>query len=147
MIRKFSQTDLDQVIDAWLLAGKDEYTYLPDFQTLTPQKAKTIFAESIQSECNIWVAELDDEIAGYMAINKSFIDRLYIRPANQRTGIGRLFIEYAKAISPSGLELYTHQQNLRARDFYEKYGFVAVEFGISPPPESMPDVKYQWRSK
>lgn len=147
MIRKFSQTDLDQVIDAWLLAGKDEYTYLPDFQTLSPEKAKKLFAESIQSECDIWVAEFDNEIAGYMAINKSFIDRLYIRPANQRSGIGQLFIDHAKAISPIGLELYTHQQNHRARDFYEKCGFVAIEFGISPPPESMPDVKYQWKPK
>ena len=27
----------------------------------------------------------------------------------------------------------------------EKQGFVAVRFGLSPPPESVPDVRYQWR--
>ena len=27
---------------------------------------------------------------------------------------------------------------------FEKHGFVAVKFGISPPPESAPDVEYAW---
>jgi hypothetical protein len=32
-----------------------------------------------------------------------------------------------------------------ARSFYEKQGFVAVYSGVSPPPESEPDVEYRWR--
>jgi hypothetical protein len=40
--------------------------------------------------------------------------------------------------------LATLQVNLPARAFYEKNGFKAIEFGISPPPESEPDVKYEW---
>jgi hypothetical protein len=28
---------------------------------------------------------------------------------------------------------------------YEKHGFKAVKFGLSPPPESAPDVEYRWR--
>jgi hypothetical protein len=48
-------------------------------------------------------------------------------------------------VSPSGLELRTHQENHAARALYEKQGFVAVGFGLSPPPESAPDVEYHWR--
>ncbi len=29
--------------------------------------------------------------------------------------------------------------------FYEKNGFIAEKYGISPPPESEPDVEYHWR--
>ena len=33
-----------------------------------------------------------------------------------------------------------------SRAFYEKYGFTAEKFGVSPPPESEPDVEYHWRN-
>ena len=39
---------------------------------------------------------------------------------------------------------HTHQQHAQARAFCEKHGFRAVKFGISPPPESEPDVEYHW---
>jgi ribosomal protein S18 acetylase RimI-like enzyme len=48
-------------------------------------------------------------------------------------------------LSPNGLELHTHQENESACAFYEKHGFAAVKYGISPAPESVPDVEYHWR--
>jgi len=53
--------------------------------------------------------------------------------------------QLAKAMHPNGLELHTHQENRAARRLYEKHGFKAVKFGVSPPPESAPDVEYHWR--
>jgi ribosomal protein S18 acetylase RimI-like enzyme len=54
-------------------------------------------------------------------------------------------LAHACSLSPQGLELHTHQQNTGARRFYERHGFAAVRFGLSPPPESAPDVEYHWR--
>jgi ribosomal protein S18 acetylase RimI-like enzyme len=53
----------------------------------------------------------------------------------------------AQELSPDGLELHTHQENTKARRFYEKHGFEVVRFGVSPPPESAPDVEYHWRPR
>jgi hypothetical protein len=47
-------------------------------------------------------------------------------------------------LSPGGLRLFTFQRNVPARSFYEKYGFRAVRFGVSPAPENEPDVEYRW---
>jgi ribosomal protein S18 acetylase RimI-like enzyme len=58
----------------------------------------------------------------------------------------RGLLDRAKELAPDGLTLFTHQGNERARAFYERRGFRAVAFGVSPPPESEPDVKYAWRS-
>ena len=69
---------------------------------------------------------------------------LHVRPDRQRRGIGAALLQQAKALSPAGVQLHTHQQNTQARAFYEKHGFRAVAFGISPPPESEPDVEYHW---
>jgi ribosomal protein S18 acetylase RimI-like enzyme len=63
----------------------------------------------------------------------------------QRKGVGAALLARAIEASPAGIELHTHVENTKARAFYEKMGFVAARFGISPAPESLPDVEYQWR--
>jgi ribosomal protein S18 acetylase RimI-like enzyme len=91
------------------------------------------------------VGTLDEGIVAYMAMDGSYIDQLYVNPSEWRKGWGKRFINLAKELSPIGLECHTHQENMAARGFYEKNGFVVVKFGVSPPPESAPDVEYQWR--
>jgi ribosomal protein S18 acetylase RimI-like enzyme len=81
----------------------------------------------------------------YLALRGSYIDRLYVAPAHQRQGWGSELLLHAKLLRPSGLELHTHLENYPARALYERQGFVAVQFGVSPPPESAPDVEYHWR--
>jgi hypothetical protein len=43
------------------------------------------------------------------------------------------------------LWLYTFSANAGGRLCYEKNGFVPVRFGVSPAPESEPDVEHHWR--
>lgn len=50
----------------------------------------------------------------------------------------------AKEESPDGLQLYTFQENLRARAFYEARGFTNVEFNEAGGEEQLPDVRMQW---
>lgn len=147
MIRKYTNADLASTAKVWLRSGQAEYHYLCAFQALDEAKAIDVFARIIQDQCTVWVYEKVDEIVGFMAMDENLIDRLYIDPPNQGQGIGSIFIEYAKSCYPAGLVLKTHEQNKRARAFYEKCGFKAVRFGLSPPPESMPDVEYQWSSE
>ncbi len=75
----------------------------------------------------------------------SYIDRMYIDSPYWRQGWGTQLMAFAKGLCPEGLELCTHQENHGARQFYEKHGFTAVRFGISPAPENAPDVEYHWR--
>lgn len=145
MIKAFKLSDESRVVETWLRSGRDEYSYLPRFLSLNYDFALEIFREHISSNCEIWVEESENVMRGFLAVNETFIDRLYVNPSSQRAGVGEALINHAKSLSPQGLELYTHQQNRRARSFYEKHGFVAVKFGLSPPPESVPDVEYHWR--
>lgn len=145
MIRAFRSEDLLETARVWHRSGIEEYTYTP-FQDLDEAQATQIFRDVIVKNCDIWVFEADGAIGGYLAMKASYIDRLYVDPDYQRTGIGSALIEYAKGLCPGGLELHTHEQNHRARKFYEARGFVPIRFGISPPPESLPDVEYHWRN-
>ena len=105
------------------------------------------FRNVILQNDDVWVVEADGRVAGFMGMAGDFVDHLYIAPDFQRRGLGRNFLDYARSLSPEHVWLFTLQVNVNARAFYEKNGFVAEKFGVSPAPESEPDVEYHWRGK
>ena len=144
-IRLMTGDDVEAVTRVWHASGLQAYTFIDLWQRFTLDEARRVFREHIAAIHEVWVAEAEDGIVGYLAMNGSYLARLYISPDHQRTGIGTALLEHAMRLSPSGLELHTHQKNQPARVFYERHGFRAVKFGISPPPENEPDVEYHWR--
>ena len=144
-IRPFQDRDEPAVIGVWHRSGRAAYGFLPTWQALTLERAGHVFREVIRTRCDIWVATRDDQVVAYLALRGSYVDRMYVDPAEWRKGWGTRFLLLAKALQPDGLELHTHQRNHAARLLYEKHGFKAVKFGLSPPPELAPDVEYHWR--
>jgi ribosomal protein S18 acetylase RimI-like enzyme len=144
-IRPLGATEHDRVAALWHRAGRAAYPYLPTWQSFTLDAAREVFRTHIAAACNVYVIEHGGGIAGYLALRGSYMDRLYVDPARQRLGLGTALVRHAQSLSPSGLELHTHQQNVAARSLYQRLGFVAVGYGVSPPPESAPDVEYHWR--
>ena len=144
-IREFRPADAADVAEVWHRSGRATYTYLPTWQALTLEHARRVFDTVIRPQCAIWVGTLDERIVAYLAMDGTNLDRLYVDPAEWRKGWGTQLVNLAKELSPSGLELRTHQANVAARALYEGHGFRAVKFGLSPPPELAPDVEYHWR--
>jgi GNAT superfamily N-acetyltransferase len=145
-IRPFRDEDEEAVVRIWHRSGKAAYDFLPLWQSLTLDRAAAVFSEVIAGKCDLWVGTLDARIVAFLAMNDSYIDRMYVDPDHWHEGWGTRLLDFAKSRSPQGLELHTHQGNHIARQFYEKHGFKAVKFGISPSPESAPDVEYHWRA-
>jgi GNAT superfamily N-acetyltransferase len=94
----------------------------------------------------VLVTELEEGVVGFIAIYSQWVEHLYVSPAHQGIGIGDALLVRAKELRPDGLMLWTFEQNHRARAFYERRGFVAVEFTDgSRNEERTPDVRYQWK--
>jgi GNAT superfamily N-acetyltransferase len=146
-IRPFHPDDLEATAALWHRSGLAAYPYLPMFQALTAEHALDIFRDRIAAHCRLWVGTEKGRIVAYMALDGSLIDRLYVDPSAWRQGWGTRLLALAKSLHPTGLELFTHQENHAARALYEREGFVAVAFGLSPAPESVPDVTYHWRPR
>lgn len=144
-IRPFRPADEAVTAEVWHRAGLAAYSYLPTWQAFSLEHAREIFRNVILAGCDLWVGTADEQVVAFLALSGSYLDRLYADPREWRRGWGGRFIALAKQISPQGLDLHTHQQNHAARALYERHGFRAVKFGISPPPESAPDVEYHWR--
>ena len=90
------------------------------------------------------MAERSATRVGLIALEVPWIRQFAVFPEHQRHGIGTALLAKARECSPAELRLYTFQRNGKARAFYAKHGFSAVAFGISPAPESEPDVEYRW---
>jgi GNAT superfamily N-acetyltransferase len=144
-LREFQLADQATVAEVWHRSGQASYTYIPTWQEFSLEKAREVFAEQIIPRCTIWVGTMDERIVAFLAMSNSYMDRLYVDPPEWRKGWGTRFVNFAKQVSPTGLELHTHQENHAARSLYERHGFRAVAFGLSPAPELIPDVEYHWR--
>ena len=144
-IRSYDARDESDLLVLWHETKRDAYPYLPTEQSYTLEIDTAFFRQHIEPSCEIWVAAAGEALLGFLAISGSYVDRLYVHPKRQRAGVGAALTDKAKALSPDGLTLHTHQQNVAACAFYEKHGFVAAEYGTSGPPESVPDVLYRWK--
>jgi GNAT superfamily N-acetyltransferase len=145
IIREFRPADEAEVVGVWHRSGVAAYSYLPTWQAFTLEGALEVFERVIRPQCAIWVGTREERVVAYLAMKATYIDRLYVDPPEWRRGWGTRLVDLAKNLSPVGLELHTHQENHGARTLYERHGFKAVRFGVSPPPESAPDVEYHWR--
>jgi GNAT superfamily N-acetyltransferase len=93
-----------------------------------------------------WVAIEADRVAALLVVAPGWIEQLYVAPDRLGQGIGSRLVDLAKTRSPDGLTLWTFQVNVRARRFYERHGFVAVELTDgSGNEERQPDVRYEWK--
>jgi ribosomal protein S18 acetylase RimI-like enzyme len=103
------------------------------------------FAGHVLVHEEVLVAEVNELVVGFIALEGDLVDHLYIAPSFQGRGIGNKLLAMAKELRPSGLTLWTFQRNARARRFYEARGLVASEFNDgSRNEEREPDVRYVW---
>lgn len=147
MIRPYREDDFEVVTAFWFEAMQVAMPEMMKRMKHNLEDAREFFRNSVVSESELWVYEFENAPVAFLAVADDFIDRLYVAPAHHRRGFGRALLDYAKTLSPNHLWLYTHAANKMARIFYEKNGFVAESFGVSPAPESEPDVEYHWRTK
>jgi ribosomal protein S18 acetylase RimI-like enzyme len=146
IIRDYRPEDFDAVTILWRVAREKS---LPEFQRAKGHffyEDRDYFRDHVLLENQVFVVESAEVPVAFMAMRAEFIDHLYVHPDFQNRGIGKMLLDYARQLSPGHVWLYTLQINMNARAFYEKNGFTAEKFGVSPPPESEPDVEYHWRN-
>ena len=142
--RPLTDADLPVVLALW---RRSRYAAMPDLEERlghTPAEDAAYFRLHVRPLARVQVRVVDGEPVAFLALQEHVVSHLYVDPDRQGEGHGSALIAWAKAERPSGLELSTHQANVAARRFYEARGFVAVAFGLSPPPEREPDVLYRW---
>jgi putative acetyltransferase len=146
-IRAYVEDDFDDLVARWHETNLVSYRYNAVQQQHTLADARRFFRDKLLPACEIWVAERSGRLLGLLCLEAPWIRHFAIFPEHQRKGIGTALLQKAREHSPAELHLFTFQRNEAARAFYEKHGFVAVAFGVSPAPELEPDVEYRWSAR
>lgn len=143
-VRAYDDADFDVVTDRWHETNLVSYRYVEEHQKHTLADARRFFRNQLLPVCDIWVAARSRELLGMIAVEAPWIRQFAVFPGFQRQGVGTALLQQARERSPGEIRLFTFQKNAPARTFYERHGFTAVAFGVSPAPESEPDVEYRW---
>jgi 8-oxo-dGTP pyrophosphatase MutT (NUDIX family) len=92
---------------------------------------------------DVWVADVDGVVVGQIMLAPGWLHHLYIDPSWIGRGLGDEFMALARQRQPEGVQLWAFQSSARARRFYERHGFRAVEFTDGEGNEERwPDVRY-----
>ena len=142
-IRPARSADAEAIADVHLDSRREAMPWLPVLHSLEDTIA--YFAGHVLLHEEVLVAEVNQLVVGFIALEGDHVDHLYIAPAYQGRGIGDTLLAMAKEVRPDGLMLWTFQRNARARQFYETRGFVAAELTDgSRNEEREPDALYRW---
>jgi GNAT superfamily N-acetyltransferase/chorismate mutase len=99
----------------------------------------------LQSNDEVWLAEVGGAAAGYARFTETWLDDLYVAPPFVGRGVGSALLDLVKARRPDGFCLWVFEMNTPARAFYERRGFVELERTDGHAnEEKFPDIKMAW---
>jgi GNAT superfamily N-acetyltransferase len=143
-IRPMQENDIHTVVCLWYR------TWHATFPDLRHPEPISIWEQRLRADLarrgTIWVAEGHGRIIGFLVVRvqDNYLDQLFVDHTYHRQGIGTVLLHKARELCPQGLSLHTLQQNVPARRFYERHGFVAGQRGVNPI-NGQPDVEYHWQ--
>lgn len=142
-IRSYRADDREAVARLWLDSWRS--TGLPVAQHVTEAGNLQRIDRELAVGWELHLAWDQDALVGFLALKpaSACLDQLFIAPAAQAAGVGRVLFDLARARLPKGFWLRTSADNSRARRFYERNGMRAGE--IEPHPTLGHDIViYHW---
>lgn len=141
--RLAAASEAPAIADLWLRSRRAAVPAIPP-PAYSDAEVHDWFASVVVPEREVWVIDTAKDLVALLVLDDQWIDQLYVDPSWWQRGLGSQLVELAKAIWPSGLDLWTFQSNVAAQRFYERHGFVAVETSDGNNEERAPDVHYRW---
>lgn len=143
-IRPATLTDLPRVADIFSRSRR-LLTFLPELHSVEEDRG---FIEGLLTGAAVRVAQgPNGDILAMLVEEGDWIDHLYVDPDAIGSGAGSALLADAQS-RHARLELWCFAENGRARAFYEKRGFIAVEETDGAGNEAgRPDIRYVWTKR
>ena len=133
--------DLDSIVRIYRESRAEAMPWLPVLHTA--EEDLRYFGDRLRSD-EVYVFELDGQVAGFAVVQHDELDALYVDPGAQRRGVGSALFEHVQQARPDGFRFWAFRDNTRARPFYDARGCVVVDSSDGDNEERMPDVLYEW---
>ena len=119
-IRPSTPADGERVVRIWREAVDATHDFLASADRIAIEEEVKGFLPAAP----LWLAvDADDRAVGFMLLDGTSMEALFIDPAHRGAGVGRLLVEHALAQHPA-LTTEVNEQNAQAVGFYERMGFV-----------------------
>ena len=122
IIRKADHHDTESIVKVWYEASKIAHSFIPEEMLVKQQRE---VQEKYLPIAETWVAEDESVICGFVSLIDHYVGGLFVSPKYQGKAIGTALIEKAK-IDKGVLTVGVYAKNIKAKEFYEKMGFILV---------------------
>jgi putative acetyltransferase len=119
MIRRGVPEDADRALEIWRAAVDATHLFLSpaDRQELDHLVAGFL------PEAQMWIAEDAGRALGFLIMDESMIEALFVDPAVHGRGVGTALLQHALSLAPDA-RVDANEQATNALPFYESRGFV-----------------------
>lgn len=121
MIRNLQTKDIDAVMNIWLSVNIQAHNFIDS----SYWNENFDMVQEILPKTLVFVYEQDEQIFGFIGLNDTYIEGIFVDNAKQSSGVGRKLIEYVKDKN-NQLSLRVYKKNKRAVEFYLREGFTVV---------------------
>ena len=139
MIRAFSQTDMDQVLEVWLAASLKAHDFIaPEYWRSQLESMRNIYVPASEA----YVYDQGQRVVGFYALVEDSLATIFVAPDLQGAGIGKSLLAHAKTKRHS-LNLSVYKANAAGIRFYKSQGFEIAAAGLD---EAVGEEEYtmQW---
>ena len=147
IIREATEEDFDAVArvwkESWISVGISNA--IDDAVTVADLRARIPYR--IAGGWSLFVAECEGRIDAMLAIECALnhLDQIFVAPSAQGRRIGSALLAHARTLMPEEIWLKTAANNTRAREWYEREGFVLEKVEYNPK-FLRDDAYYRWRA-
>ncbi|CAM4450654.1 GNAT family N-acetyltransferase [Paenibacillus endophyticus] len=123
-ITPYQESEHDILVDIWYRAVCLTHTFLTDSDI---QFYRQMVQNGALSGVEIWVKRNEDQKpTGFIGLDGTKIEMLFVDPEYHGMGIGSRLIEHAQKIKGNSLLVDVNEQNDGACAFYKRFGFVQL---------------------
>lgn len=118
-IRAYESRDLASLMRVWEAASRAGHPFLSDSFILAEREQ----VRGYLPLADTWVCEEGGSPVAFISLIENEVGGLFVDPERQRLGLGRTLLAFAMSRHAT-LELDVFEENLGARAFYRRCGFV-----------------------
>ncbi|MGI2295990.1 acetyltransferase [Paenibacillus sp. GXUN7292] len=145
-ITPYQENDHDVLVDIWYRAVCRTHTFLTESDI---QYYREMVQNGALKEVEIWVSRnTAEEATGFIGLDGTKIEMLFIDPEYHGMGIGSRLIKHALNVAGSTLQVDVNEQNDGACAFYKRFGFVQIgrsELDSSGKPFPLLHLQYRFK--
>ena len=126
MIRKFENSDIDDIMQIWKNVNIEAHNFISKEYWENDYD----YVRNILPKAEIYVYVDNNEIIGFIGMNENYIEGIFVNTNSQHRGTGTALLNKVKE-NGKNLTLSVYQKNTNAINFYKKNDFKITSKSIN----------------